>query len=436
MGEYPGLSVELEQLVQHAENRYEDAAICSAIRQYIIQVGEIPNYVWGTMPWVGRWQADWRTGRGFRVTEAAAARDGIARIASGLHQVAVDYHGCDIAIATDFAGKMDASSAALRPYLNALQQAPPNVARPGGDVVPPTYYSGPAVTPAYDLNTPEGQRLDRVGRSGGLNTPEFKNPGTVTQRERDREYYGDTPGFQELWKFMNEHYEVLTQAENMVDEYGPGLAKYPSRDFIDEAKGAWPRVIKERADLISVAAQNYREMREEYRQEVTNLRQSWSSPTGSGAYYTAAVGVINYLDQLDKQAQWLSDEGKKAGDLVDNLMLAYARAGYERIGIIIKHVQDLLAEADAFSPDLDKPLKALTDILTALANVMLISWNASNEAAKSLLNLAQTAATNAPDSGSAGHGAVPFPNPEGGDSWRETQWKPEPASAAPIIPAS
>ncbi|MGC4895491.1 hypothetical protein [Micromonospora sp. DT31] len=434
MSNYPGLEANLVDLVVHAENRYEDAAICDAIRQYILQVGTIPASVWGKMPWVGKWQADWAVGRDYRITEATNARDGIASTAAGLHQVAVDYHGSDIAISMDFEGKMDASSAALAPYLRALQVTPPNLATPGGHVAPPSYYGGPPVNPQHNLDTPEGQRLDRIGRSDSLDMPEITAPGTVTPRMRDREYFGDTPGRMELWKFVNEHYQVLTQAEELVRQYGPGLAKYPSSDFIDEALDAYPRVIIERADMISVAAQNYAEMQGEYLTQLTNLRSSWASPTGSAAYFTAGTSIITFLKQLQTQAQWLSDEGKKAGKAVDDLMMAYAKAGYEKISIVIKQVQDLLDELKSFSPDPTKPAQALADMLTAMATIMLDQWNAANDAAKSMLNVAEVAASGAPDAGTASHGATPFPNAQGGDSWKNTPWQPHAATTQPALP--
>jgi hypothetical protein len=435
MTEY-GLVAHLNVLAQHAENRYEDALVCAAIRNYVMQVGAIPDCAWGRFPWVGRWKREWAVARDYRVAEATTARDVFGNTAAGLHQVVVDTAGTDVAISMDFENKALEANGVLLPHLNALRagNGAPNRAHPGGDVAPPAYHAGAPIPVRYDTGTPLGQRLDRLPMSNGLNIPQLKAPGTVTGVDRAREYYGDSPGHRELWRFITEHYHVLTEAEDLVDEYGPGLTRYPTRNFIDEAKDAWPRVITERADLIDAVAANYALLRTQLLNDINALRNDWWSPSGSRAYFNHANNLLRYLDRCKAEAEWLSTEGKKAGDAVDKLMLAYAEAGFKQIDVIIGHVKAVKDELESFCQNITDPVKALTAAVGGLADMMLAKWAATNESAQNLLALAKTAQDAAPDLGDVGHSAATFPYPTSGEDWKHTPWTPG-RSTMPVVPA-
>jgi hypothetical protein len=436
MSEYNALSAELEVLAQHAENRYEDAYVCDSIGMFVDQVGTIPRDVWGRFPWVERWAREWETAKDYRVTEARTARDVFGNTAASLHQVVADTAGTDVALALDFEQKATAGENALRPYLDALKPGPLGTARPGGDIAAPGYYQGKPPQVSHDGNTAIGQRLNRLPYGNRVNGTEVGPRGAPPgPTQLARQYYGDTPGRRELWNFVNEHYEGLTQAERMVDWYGPGLAQYPSKDFIDDALPAWPRVIFERADMMNLAAQNYQLLKDQYTADFNTLRDFWSSPSGSRAYFIHANEILKYLGVLKGEAEWLASEGKEAGQAVDKLMMAYAKAGYERIGIIIEHAKALKDAANSACGDVKDPLKALINVLNAFATALLADWKAANDVAKTILALGEAAQGAAPDLGDAAHTGKPFSPPTSGQNWEDTPWSPGRATI-PVMPVS
>lgn len=423
------LDASVEALVTSGRERYEDAITCDAIRQFIIQAGDIPADAWGEMPWTGRWRADWATARDARVTEATTIRDRLGETGAALVQVASDYAHTDINVALNF--DISEQNAALQPYLDAVRKSNGLTVHAGGHAGGPQYYDGGQVkvTPPGG-NTADAIKLQWMQYDHALNQAEITSPGTVTPTMKARQHF-DSPGRSELWKFVNEHYETLTKAENIVNGNGEGLSKNPSTDFIDPAIHAWPQVIMDRADLMHVAARMYTEMKQEMGPETQYLMSYWDSPAGSGAYNLYATNLENYLDTCAQQCTWLGDEGVKAGKGIDKLMLAYAQAGYEKIGIIIEQLQAYEDAMESISGSVDDPLKALTAALGAMADIMLSAWKAQNDEAQSTLNLAATVQDNAPDLGSSAHSAQPFPESAGLDGWkRGNNWQPATVGAS------
>jgi hypothetical protein len=414
-----GLSADVQAIVDNGKERYEDSVVCDTIRYYIMYVGNIPASAWGEMPWVARWRTEWATARDARVTEAATARDVCGDTGSALIQVAADYSHTDITAALDF--DISSDNADLQPFLDATNRSGPTVsAHPGGSASSPTYFPGGAYKPTFSDSTDGGRRLKLLSGDGGLNTPQLKSPGSVTDQDRAMAYFGDTPGRKELEKFVLEHYDTLKTAESLVDQFTSGLAKHPTTDFIDEARNAWPRVIINRADLMLVARNNYREMRDELHNDTEALKTQWWSDGAAQAYYTHANNILKYFDTIATELDWLATEGKKAGDAIDRLMLAYAQAGYNEIGNIIKYVQDVKDEMNsALCPDPENAAKALLGVLNALASVMLSTWQKENDAAQNMLNVSKVAQDNQPDLGTSGHGSNPFPQEAvDGNSWK------------------
>jgi hypothetical protein len=439
MSEYNSLSVELEVLAQHAENRYEDAYVCDAIGMFVDQVGTIPRGVWGRFPWVGRWAREWETAKDFRVSEARTARNVFGHTAASLHQVLADTAGTDVALALDFQDKATAAENSLRPYLDALKPGPLGTARPGGDIADPRYYQGGPPKVTHDGNTATGQRLNRLPWGDRVNSAEMASKGATTRpgpTQQARTYYADTPGKRELVKFVNDHYAELRKAEFLVDFYGPGLSQYPSKDFIDEAIPAWPRVIFERADMMNLAAQNYEQLKNLYTADFNALRDFWSSPSGSRAYFIHANEILKYLGVLKTEAEWLAAEGKEAGQAVDKLMMAYAKAGYDRIGIIIKHSRALQdAVSGPCKNGTKDPVQALIGVLNAFVSVLLADLEAANDVAKSILALGEAAQGAAPDLGDAAHTAKSFSPPTSGENWEDSRWSPGRATI-PVMPVT
>ncbi len=417
------LDASVQAIVDNARERYEDGITCDAVRNFIITVGDIPPNAWGEMPWTGKWRADWGTARDARVTEATTMRDRLGETGAALAQVASDYAHTDIDLSLNF--DISAQNAALQPYLDAVKKSNGLAARPGGHAGAPDYYGGgPLQVPApgnTDTNmaglTTDAQKLVWMQYDHSLTQAEITRPGTITALMKARVHF-DSPGHKELWKFVNEHYESLTQAENIVNGDGEGLAQNPSSDFIDPAIGAWPQVIVDRADLMHAVARMYNEMKSEMGPETQNLMSYWSSPSGSGTYNLYAGTLLDYFTALADQATWLGDEGVKAGQAIDKLMLEYARAGYEKIGIIIDQLKAYKDALNSLSGDVSSPLKALTAALSAMADMMLAEWKAQNDAAQVTLNLAAVTQDNAPNLGTSAHGAQPFPTPSGIDGWK------------------
>jgi hypothetical protein len=416
------LDASLQAIVDSARERYEDSITCDAVRNFILSVGDVPADAWGQMEWTGKWRQDWATARDGRVTEATTMRDRLGETGAALAQVASDYAHTDLDVALNF--DISQENSILQPYLESVRKSNGLVAHPGGHSGPPAYYDGavPGIPSFGDADTnPSGLSADQQKMIWAqydhfLNRQEISNVGDVTPTMKARQHF-NSPGHAELWKFANEHYETLTQAEKIVMGEGENLSHQPSADFIDKALPAWPQVIMDRADLMHAVARMYNEMKGEMETETSYLMGFWSSPSGSNAYNLYAGSLATYFGTIADQATWLADEGVKAGKGIDKLMLEYARAGYEKISIIIDKLDAYRDAVNSLFGSPENPLQELAAALNAVAQVMLASWKAANEEAQVTLNLSAATQDNAPDLGSSAHGAQPFPTPSGIDGW-------------------
>jgi hypothetical protein len=97
------LRVESRALVAFGVERYEDAVTYSAVNRYLGDVGSIPAAAWGTLEGVSeRLNRDWVTALDCRVSEAITAHNEMERMADGLMQIAADYEGTELDVATNF----------------------------------------------------------------------------------------------------------------------------------------------------------------------------------------------------------------------------------------------------------------------------------------------------------------------------------------------
>lgn len=419
------LSVELQALVNNGKERYEDSIVADAIKTYIGHVGAIPDFAWGKMPWSGKWKADWHTAVEARITEAGTMRDTLGTTGSNLLQVAADYSHADIEATLDF--DISSENAGLTPFMLGTKKAGDSVStHPGGHAGPPPYFPGGNYGVNIPDNTPDGKRLNFLWKDGRLNNiPAEAGPPGFQHSFTPMIQALETPGHGDLTKFVNEHYETLTQAENIVEQYGGGLAQLPSRDFIDQVIDAYPGVIKNRADLMYIAKNNYDEMRKEMASETDTLKLYWASESASQAYFVHANNILKYFDSVAGELTWMADEGKKAADTIDKLMLAYAKVGYEKIGTLIDQIKAVTDAANSLTGSVEDPVKALTASLNYMVTTMLADWKTANEQAKSMLNITDAAISGQPNLGTSSHDAKPFPQDGAGGQWTNgSGWKP------------
>lgn len=419
-----GLSTELQALVNNGKERYEDSIVCDAIKIYITHVGGVPDFAWGKMPWSNKWKTDWHTAVEARITEAGTIRDTLGTTGGSLIQVASDYSDTDIEAKLDF--DVATENAALTPFLLGTKKAGDTVSgHPGGSAGPPPYFPGGN----YGVNIPgdsdDGKRLNYLWKDGRLNNiPAEAYPKGGQHSFTPMIQALETPGHLDLTKFVNEHYQTLTQAENIVEQLIGGMAQKPSVDFIDQVIEAYPGVIKNRADLLNIAKNNYDEMRKEMALETDTLKLYWSSPSASQAYFVHANNILRYFDSLSAEVLWLANEGKKAADTIDKLMLAYAKVGFERIGQLIDQIKAVTDAQNSITGNATDPAKALAATLNAMVTQMLADWKAANEAAKSMLSITEAAITGQPDLGTTEHNAKPFPQDGAGGQWTDgNQWE-------------
>jgi hypothetical protein len=419
------LSTELQALVNNGKERYEDSIVSDAIKTYIGHVGAVPDFAWGKMPWSAKWKTDWHTAVEARTTEAGTIRDALGTTGSNLIQVASDYSHSDIEATLDF--DISTENSALTPFLKGTRKAGDTVSgHPGGHAGPPPYFPGGGYTVDIPNSGDDNKKLNYLWKDGRLNNvPAEMGPPGFEHSYNSTIQGLETPGHGDLTKFVNEHYQTLTQAENIVEQYGGGLAQLPSRDFIDDVREAYPGVIKNRADLMNVVKNNYEEMRREMALETDTLKLYWASPSASQAYFIHANNLLKYLDSVAVEAGWLATEGKKAGDTIDKLMLAYAKVGYEKIGTLIDQIKAVTDAANSMTGSVSDPVKAVQATLNYMVTTMLADWKAANEAAKSMLNVTDTAISGQPELGSIEHNAKPFPQDGAGGQWTNgSQWQP------------
>lgn len=417
------MKVKITRLVEDARERYEDALTCEAIRRFLAKVTDVPRHAWGEFDWSRRWASDWATAAEARLKEAASARDVQDQTGGALFRVAASYGHADVTAAYNIDVASD--NGLLRAYMPKSGEV---TARPGGGVPPPGYpdngYQGHL--PPEDPDNPSdiGSRLRYMELDHRWNTPIMTGADSPpTEMERAWAALGNTPGRAALLKFVNDHYTVVSKAENFLRVYGLAPSDPPTGMF-DEALKAVPGIIENRSELLAVAKNGYAEMANDIATDTKSLLSAWSDSEGADAYETHATNCAKYYRTLAGEANWFHTEGKKAAKTVDNLMLAYANVGYEKIRGIIDKLDAAQDAADSFTDSLDDPLKALAKVVNGLADIMLQHWRAANNQAQAALEI-NKAAINGPQLGTVGHSAQPFPGDGGveNNTWKaSTHW--------------
>jgi hypothetical protein len=415
------LSVEAEALVRQANGRYSDAMICDAIGTYITRVGAVPDNVWGKFPWVPAWKQQWHDAVQDRVKEASYAHERLDDVGQTLFQVAADYSHSDIRVGANFSA---IDSSPILPFVNALEHPAAATAHPGGRLSLPGPGPSTNVQVSVPDNTPEGHDLNVLGRDGSLNGEEMWPAGTDLSQTPTGKLRAEmmSEGRRKLWEFLNTWSGQLVQAEKIANQWGVAPQR-SCMDTINEATDAWPAVIKNRANLLKLGANAYRDLKDNMAAQVKDLQQYWTSPGASGAYCIYAGSIGDYYEAIAGNLQWLGEEGEKAAQTIDNLQLAYANLGYEHMGIIAAQLKAYFDAANSLSHSIEKPLDALANALSALADSLYASWQAAWQAAQASLSVSQTVINDAPHFDDNNHAiAQPPQNPSG--NWRTSSWKP------------
>ncbi|MEV6602432.1 hypothetical protein AB0M36_37125 [Actinoplanes sp. NPDC051346] len=349
------LRVETRALVAYGTERYEDAVTCGAVRRFLDHVGAVPPGAWGTLPDVSAKLArDWETTLDHRVDEAIAGRDEMEQMADALLQTAADFEGTDIATATSF----DLVNQDLTPYLPTADGYDNQVrVRRGGAgiVTTPHNQHDPYERPAPVI-PPENTQLAAVGHEILPSTRVVEEPLTLGTSDGNdltlgggRTTYYENGSGDALDQFVHTYRGNLLLLEAMLVEIGTGL-RMPLSDLIMNAWSSAPGVIRNRADLLHSVANTYKTVRTNMEDETTSLARYWEG-NSADAFTQHATGRATWLGQIQEQASWLAEEGKKAASLLEGLRNAYAAAGYERIDGLLTAMQDYATRVRGlFSP--------------------------------------------------------------------------------------
>jgi uncharacterized protein YukE len=425
------LRAESRALVTFGVARYEDSVVFSAVRRYLVDVGQIPTGAWGTLPGISdKLRRDWATALENRVSEAVTIRDEMTRISDGILQIAANYDATDLRVATSF----DLANQDLRPFLAAADGYANEIrVRPGGvGVLPQQRYPKLADGPPAVVIPPDNERLSairqerlphvrhgeeplRIGFTNGVMTIAGGPTVHYENGEKDR-----------LDQFVQEHRDTLLQLEALLIELGTGR-RLPLNDLIVHAWRSSPSIIRNRADLVHSAANTYQELRTAMDGELSRLNLYWEG-SAAKAFTQHVQSVSSYLSQLEIQARWLAEEGKKAASSLEGLRNAYATTGYERIGSLITALTE-------YHERISKPFhscgnleQALIDAAAAFTDHLLSSERRYTEELTLLLQIDEQERRERPDIGTRGHDAIPFPKVEtGAEAWYDDGgWRPSP----------
>lgn len=412
------LRVETERLIQHGQLRSRDALISDAQRQLIDRFKHLHPKVWGEMSFVNVWIQGWKTSCDNRLTEATSMRDIMAQYGTSLVQAAADYENVDTQNAlklwnsTNDLGKIGAgSSNADGGVTNTLlkhmygDKLPYESTGDGGlrlnffdkddrSLLQPEYREDLGKLPSGSGSMSIGDRLALIEYQTMTGRAQAQNAAKLA-----------TPGLTKLNQFRQHHYKIVKTIENEVTSHGLGneIERMPTA-MIDETGEAFPGVIINHAELAHAVGRNITQVRTSMKGDVDRLKDVWLSEGGSLAYFHSANNMLEYLDKIAKHNTWLGNEGKKAGDAVDKLLLAYADVGYEKIdGLIAKWKEYQAAVKEACDIDADNLLKSVANILSGIATAYLAQWKEANRAAHSTAKIADRASEAAPNLGTSAH---------------------------------
>ncbi|MCZ7474682.1 hypothetical protein [Micromonospora sp. WMMC273] len=426
------LRVESRALVAFGKERYEDAVTYSAVRRYLGDIGAIPAAAWGTLEGISdKLNRDWATALGSRLSEANIARNEMERIADGLMQIAADYEGTDLDISTDF----DLFNRDLGPYLPLGDGYGNSVrVRPGGAGILSQPHDRRLPDDRPVVVIPEGN--DRLGATRNERLPrtrEVEEPITIGSTDGNNlgftggrtTYYENGEG-DRLDTFIHEHRDTLLQLEAILIELGTG-DRLPLTDLMVHAWRSAPKVIWNRADLVHSAAGTYAELRAEMDAELKNLKLYWDG-SAAQAFGQYADRASAYLLQLETQARWLAEEGKKAASMLEGLRNAYASLGYQHIGTLIDVLKGYIEAVNGLFSSCSNPEAAVQKAVQEFVTFLLVAERQYVEAMADLIKVDEQERKERPDLGTRGHNTTPFPQAEvGGTAWLNGGgWSPKP----------
>jgi uncharacterized protein YukE len=354
MTEMAGLRAESRALIEFGRERYEDSVVYLAIGRYLADVGAIPAQAWGTLPISEQTRREWTEALDNRLIESRTAHDEMTRVADALMQIATNYEHTDLAIATTF----DEINKDLQPYVSVTDGYTGEITtRTGGVGIRDTTGNHRPGYRADVLIPPDNTRLAAT-RHEVLPSVRVEDAKYITLGSSDGNdltlaggkttYYENGEG-DAFDTFLQQYKDTLLQLEAFIQEIMTGH-RLPLTDLIIHAWRSSPKVIRNRADLIHSAANTYAELRGQHDNEVKRLGLYWEG-TAAGAFTDHATTTSTYLAAIEAEARWLAEEGKKAASLLEGLRNAYATIGYDRIGVLLKAMDDYRTRLQGlFSP--------------------------------------------------------------------------------------
>ncbi|ASW58028.1 hypothetical protein CIK06_26375 [Plantactinospora sp. KBS50] len=424
------LRVESRALLAFGVGRYRDAVVYSAVRRYLGDVGSIPSAAWGTLDGIsGKLNRDWGTALAGRLAEAKSVGDETSRMADGIIQVAADYEGTDLAVATTFA----LVNRDLSPYLPLGDGYGTTVrARPGGVGVlaGPPERRLPDDQPVVRI-PPDNDRLLAIRSETLPRIREVEEPITIGSTDGNdlwfsgghTTYYENGAGDQ-LDTFIHEYRDMLLQLEAVLIELGTG-ERLPLTDLMIHAWRSAPGIIHNRADLVHSAANTYAELNARMGGDLASLNHYWEGAAAQ-ALDEYAGRVSTYLSQIEAQARWLADEGKKAATMLEGLRNAYASLGYQHIDTLINALKTYIDAVNGLFASCSNPEKALLDTVHTFVYYLLDAERLHVEAISDLIRIDEQERKERPDLGTRGHDSTPFPDiTVGVDAWADRRgWGP------------
>lgn len=413
--------------------------------RYLADVGTIPAGAWGTLPVSDQLRRDWGTALENRLDEASTARNELERVADVLLQVATDYEGTDLEIATSF----DLQNRDLGPYLRAAEGYTTGLRtlRGGSGILsepPDTYERGgpppPVVIPQDNdrllairhETLPSTRVADDALTVDAFNTKDFikdilyRGYGHSETVRGGHDLYFEHGEDDRLSEFVQKYRGELFKLEALVTQLGHGQ-RLPLSDLIIHAWRSSPTIVRNRADLVHSAANTYAELRKNMDADSQRLALYWQGEAAK-AFGQHAKLTSTYLSDVEAQARWLAEEGKKAASLLEGLCNAYAAAGFEHIGRLIKAMSEYFDKVNAAFAACSNPEKSFLDVVNNFIGALVKSETSHLDDLAELIKIDEQVRRERPDIGSRGHDVIPFPRPHiGVDVWSDrSSWTPAP----------
>ena len=446
------LSVETQALVNEAKERSQNALIADSMKYLIDYISHLDPHYWGDMSFVEPWKLGWKSASENRIKEAESVREAMDSFGTGLILAAADYSHTDIntslRIRQSGSGLGQVAGPELSPFLNKMYGGKlPFHASPGGDLPRLKYYEDNDPKDGryfVDIDNIEGsERGSLLFRLALLRDETIAGHSTLAESGGAMLM---TPGLTALKEFFSNYNRLKNIQDKVVGQgMGAAIGRMPT-EFLDETARAWPGVIINHAELFRICERTYESMRRAMVHDLDTLKGYWSSAGGARAYFNAANVMLRYLEDVRDKAKWMAEEGKKAGEAVDNLLLGYAKAGKERMrDIVDKYEAWDKAKEDAWNClGEGNLLKALVKALSALSSAYMAELKEAISAAGVSTDFAERALAKQPNLAGAEGAPAPLPRIEAPDTdphqgrpdnwWRGNSWKPGQPNPAVAIP--